>query len=404
MTEFKLSTVEEILPDFKAGKMIIVVDDESRENEGDLVCLAEKVNSEHIAFMAKQGGGLICLAMDKTQTEKLNLEPIIDENSDKHRTAFTLAIDAKEGITTGISAGDRVITILKAVNKNAKPSDFIKPGHIFPLEAKIGGVLERAGHTEAAVDIAKFSGASVYAGVICEIMNDDGTMARMPQLIEFAKKHDFKILTIEEIIRYRRKTEILIEHIVDTMLPTPYGDFRLHLYEDKIDKKLHLAFVKGEIKKGEPVLVRVHSECLTGDIFSSLKCDCGAQLHAAMEMIAKEGKGVLVYMRQEGRGIGLVNKIKAYKLQTEKGLDTVEANEALGFPADLRDYGIGAQILADLGVTKIKLLTNNPKKVIGLKGHGLEIIERLPIEIEPNEINKKYLETKKIKLGHLLHL
>jgi len=404
MTEFTLSTVDEALTDFKAGKMLIIVDDEGRENEGDLVCLAEKVNSEHIAFMAKQGGGLICLALDATQTEKLELEPIVDKNSDKYRTAFTLSIDARQGVTTGISAGDRVITILKAVSENAKPSDFIRPGHIFPLEAKPGGVLERAGHTEAAVDMAKFAGAKVGAGVICEIMNDDGTMARMPQLIEFAKKNNLKILTIEEIIRYRRRTEILIDHVVNTTLPTIYGDFMLHLYEDKIDKKLHLAFVKGEIKKSEPTLVRVHSECLTGDIFASLKCDCGSQLHAAMEMISKEGKGVLVYMRQEGRGIGLANKIKAYKLQTEEGLDTVEANEALGFPADLRDYGIGAQILADLGVTKIKLLTNNPKKVIGLKGYGLEIIERVPIEIAPNEINKKYLETKKVKLGHLLHM
>ncbi len=404
MKNIKLSSVEECIKDLKKGKIIIVVDDESRENEGDLICLAEKVKPEIITFMAKKGSGLICLAMEENQIKKLNLDMMVEQNEDRHRTAFTVSIDAKHGTTTGISAYDRALTIKKAVSENAQPEDFVKPGHIFPLVAKKGGVLERAGHTEAAVDLAKFAGAKVNAGVICEIIKDDGKMARMPDLIKFAQKYKLKILTIEELINHRRKREILIERIEEINLPTKYGEFRLILYSDKIEGKLHLALVKGDIKGDEPVLTRVHSECLTGDVFGSLRCDCGEQLHTALQMIQKNGKGVLLYMRQEGRGIGLAAKIRAYKLQIEKGLDTVEANKALGFKDDLRDYGIGAQILFDLGVRKINLLTNNPKKIIGLSGYGLKIMKRIPIEIKPNKINKEYLKTKKEKLGHLLHI
>jgi 3,4-dihydroxy 2-butanone 4-phosphate synthase/GTP cyclohydrolase II len=404
MEDTKISSVEESVEDLKNGKMIIVVDDEARENEGDLICLAEKVTPQIITFMAKEGSGLICLAMEDAQIKKLNLDMMVIENEDRHRTAFTVSIDAREGTTTGISAQDRALTIKKAVSKDARPEDFVKPGHIFPLVARKGGVLERAGHTEAAVDLAKIAGANVNAGVICEILNEDGTMARMPQLIEFAKKHNLKILTIESLINYRRKKEKLIEKIEEILLPTKYGEFKLILYSDKIEEKLHLALVKGDIKEDEPVLTRVHSECLTGDILGSLRCDCGDQLQMALQMIQKEGKGVLLYMRQEGRGIGLAAKIKAYKLQIEKGLDTVEANKALGFADDLRDYGIGAQILYDLGIRKIRLMTNNPKKIVGLEGYGLKIVERVPIEVCPNEVNKKYLETKKIKLGHILHI
>jgi len=404
MEDTKISSVEEAVEDLKNGKMIIVVDDEARENEGDLICLAEKVTPQIITFMAKEGSGLICLAMEDAQIKKLNLDMMVIENEDRHRTAFTVSIDAREGTTTGISAQDRALTIKKAVSKDARPENFVKPGHIFPLVARKGGVLERAGHTEAAVDLAKIAGANVNAGVICEILNEDGTMARMPQLIEFAKKHNLKILTIESLINYRRKKEKLIEKIEEILLPTKYGEFKLILYSDKIEEKLHLALVKGDIKEDEPVLTRVHSECLTGDVLGSLRCDCGDQLQMALQMIQKEGKGVLLYMRQEGRGIGLAAKIKAYKLQIEKGLDTVEANKALGFADDLRDYGIGAQILYDLGIRKIRLMTNNPKKIVGLEGYGLKIVERVSIEVCPNEVNKKYLETKKIKLGHILHI
>lgn len=404
MDEFKLNTIEDALEDLKQGKMIIVVDDKDRENEGDLICLAEKITPEIITFMAKEGSGLICLAMEDTQIKKLGLEPMVSENQDKHRTAFTVSIDARNGITTGISAADRALTIKKAVAKNAKPEDFVKPGHIFPLVARTGCVLERAGHTEAAVDLARIAGCNVNAGVICEILNENGTMARLPQLLEFAKKYNLKIITIESLIEYRRKTEILIEKLEETILPTKYGEFKLILYSDKCESKVHLALVKGEINSDEPVLTRVHSECLTGDVLGSLKCDCGEQLHIALSLIEKEKKGVLLYMRQEGRGIGIINKIKAYKLQHEFSLDTVEANEALGFPDDLRDYGIGAQILYALGVRKMRLMTNNPKKIVGLSGYGLEIVERIPIEIPPNEVNKKYLLTKKEKLGHILHI
>lgn len=404
MAEFNISKVEDIIEEYSKGGLIIVVDDEDRENEGDLMCLAETITPAQITFMAKQASGLICMSMERNQLKRMDLDPMVYQNEDKHRTAFTVSIDARCGVTTGISAADRALTIRLAAAAEPKPTDFVRPGHIFPLEAKKGGVLERAGHTEAAVDLARIAGAKVNAGVICEVLNEDGTMARMPQLIEFAKKHSLKIITIEDIIRYRREKDKLIEKITDTSLPTKYGNFQIHLYKDKIEEKVHIAMVKGEIKQDVPVLTRVHSECLTGDILGSLKCDCGDQLHAAMEMIEKEGSGVLLYMRQEGRGIGLENKIKAYKLQNEEGLDTVEANRALGFADDLRDYGVGAQILYDLGVRKLKLMTNNPKKVVGLNGYGLEITDRVSVEICPNEINKKYLETKKDKMGHILHL
>lgn len=404
MAEFKISRVEEVIEEYSKGGLIIVVDDEDRENEGDLVCLAETITPAQITFMAKQASGLICLAMERRQLRKMDLDPMVYQNEDKHRTAFTVSIDARCGVTTGISAADRALTIRLASSDEPKPTDFVRPGHIFPLEAKEGGVLERAGHTEAAVDLARIAGAKVKAGVICEVLNEDGTMARLAQLIEFAQKHSLKVITIEDIIRYRREKDKLVEKITDTALPTRFGDFRIHLYSDKIAGKVHIAMVKGTIDHSKPVLTRVHSECLTGDILGSLKCDCGEQLHAAMEMIDKEGAGVLLYMRQEGRGIGLENKIKAYKLQNEQGLDTVEANKALGFEDDLRDYGVGAQILYDLGVRKIKLMTNNPKKVVGLNGYGLEIADRIPVEISPNDVNKRYLETKKEKMGHILHL
>jgi 3,4-dihydroxy 2-butanone 4-phosphate synthase / GTP cyclohydrolase II len=407
LDKFQMAGVEEAVEELKKGKVIIVVDDEDRENEGDLICIGEKITPEIITFMAKEASGLICLAMDHKQIKKLNLGLMVEDNEDKHRTAFTVSIDARES-TTGISASERANTILKAVSENARPDDFVKPGHIFPLEAKPGCVLERAGHTEAAVELARLADAKVKAGVICEIMNDDGTMARLPELVEFAKKHKLLITSIEEIIRYRRSKEKMVERMVETMLPTEYGEFKIMLYADKChgieESRLHVALVMGDIKPDDAVLTRVHSECLTGDILGSLKCDCGGQLHAALRMIQKEGKGVLLYMRQEGRGIGLLNKIRAYKLQTEKGMDTVEANNALGFPDDLRDYGVGAQILVDIGIRKMKLLTNNPRKVIGLKGYGIEIVDRVQIEIEPNDTNKKYLETKKSKLGHILHM
>ncbi len=396
----RFNTIEEAIEDIKNGKIVIVVDDEDRENEGDFIVAAEKVTPEAVNFMAKYGRGLICVAITEQRARELEFEPMVEFNTSRHGTAFLVSVDYAKGTTTGISAFDRARTIQAIVDPNSKPGDFAKPGHIFPLQAVEGGVLRRAGHTEAAVDLARLAG--LYpAGVLCEIMSDDGTMARVPELFKIAKKFGLKIITIKDLISYRLKREKLVRKITSTKLPTKYGFFELHLYESLTDGKVHVALVKGKVDDGEPVLVRVHSECLTGDVFGSFRCDCGDQLHSAMKMIERENRGVLLYMRQEGRGIGLVNKIKAYRLQDE-GKDTVEANEMLGFKPDLRDYGIGAQILVDLGVRKMRLLTNNPKKIVGLAGYGLEVVERVPIEIQPNEVNIHYLRTKRDKLGHLI--
>jgi len=399
--KFKFSSIEEAVEDIKNGKMIIVVDDPDRENEGDLVMAAEKITPEAINFMAKEGRGLICLSMLPERCKELNIPLMTQENTDPKGTAFCVSIDAhpKFGTTTGISAHDRAITVKLAVSPEAKPQDFVRPGHIFPLMAKKGGVLERTGHTEASVDLAKLAG--LYpAGVICEIMKEDGTMARLPDLIKFAKKHNLKIITIADLVHYRLKKEKLVEREAHAYLPTKFGTFKIYAYRNKLDGTEHVALVMGEITPEEPVLVRVHSECLTGDVFGSLRCDCQSQLHKALEMIAKEGKGVLVYMRgHEGRGIGIINKIKAYNLQ-EQGYDTVEANHKLGFNTDLRDFGTGAQILLDIGVRKMKLMTNNPRKIVALDGFDLEIVERIPIKIQPNPYNEKYIFTKREKLGH----
>jgi len=399
--EFRFNTIEEALEDIRAGKMVVVVDDPDRENEGDLVAAAEKVTPEIINFMATYGRGLICMPIIGQRLDELELGPMVTENTEAQGTAFTVSVDAAE-VTTGISAYERALTIKKIIDPKTKPSDLRRPGHVFPIRAKEGGVLKRAGHTEAAVDLARLAG--LYpAGVICEIMNDDGTMARVPQLMEFCRRHNLKIITIADLIQYRRRTEKLIRRVAEANLPTRYGDFRAIAYEDILEKKGHLALVKGTVDDGRPVLVRVHSECLTGDVFGSLRCDCGEQLERALRLIEAEGRGVLLYMRQEGRGIGLLNKIKAYKLQ-EEGKDTVEANEALGFPPDLRDYGIGAQILADLGIRELRLLTNNPRKIAGLEGYGLKVVERVPLEVKPNGINRRYLQVKKEKLGHWLKI
>jgi 3,4-dihydroxy 2-butanone 4-phosphate synthase/GTP cyclohydrolase II len=398
--QVRFNTIEEAIESIRRGEIVIVIDDEDRENEGDFIMAAEKVTPEAINFMAKYGRGLICVAITERRANELEFFPMVDMNTSLHGTSFLVSVDYIKGTTTGISAFDRAATIKAIVSPDTHPGDFAKPGHVFPLRAVDGGVLRRAGHTEASVDLARLAG--LYpAGVLCEIMNDDGTMARVPQLFKIAKKFGLKIITIKDLISYRLKREKLVRKITTTKLPTRYGFFELHLYESLTDGKVHVALVKGQIDGSEPTLVRVHSECLTGDVFGSLRCDCGEQLHSAMRMIEREGKGVILYMRQEGRGIGLVNKIKAYRLQDE-GKDTVEANEMLGFKPDLRDYGIGAQILVDLGIRKMRLLTNNPKKIIGIAGYGLEIVERVPIEIQPNEINLHYLRTKRDKLGHLI--
>jgi len=400
MEKFVLNSINEAIEDLKSGKCIIVVDDEDRENEGDLICAAEKVTPEIINFMAKFGRGLICVPMNAKRADELALDPMVDNGDALHGTNFLVSIDSKNDTTTGISSHDRSRTILDVANPKCGPEDFARPGHVFPLLAVNGGVLRRAGHTEAVVDLMRL-GKMYPAGVLCEIMNDDGSMSRLPELMEMSKKFDMKIISVKALIDYRIKTEKLIDKVVGVHLPSQFGDFQLHLYKNKLDGKEHLALVKGEINNDEPVLVRVHSECLTGDVFGSLRCDCNEQLHTALEMIEQNGSGVLVYMRQEGRGIGLINKLKAYNLQ-ENGMDTVEANIALGFHADPRDYGIGAQILCDLGVRKMKLITNNPKKRVGLESYGLEISELVSIEIKPNANNEKYLKTKRDKLGHLI--
>lgn len=400
-----MGTVEEAIGIIRNGGMVIVVDDESRENEGDLVVAAEMARAEDINFMALHARGLICVPVEGKVAAKLELSPMVRDNTDIHSTAFTVSVDARDGTTTGISAAERAATARLLADPDAAPEMFRRPGHIFPLIAKSGGVLKRAGHTEAAVDLAKMAGKAPV-GVICEIMNQDGMMARLPDLVEYAALHGLKIISIEDMIRYRNRVDRLVEKVAVVQLPTENGDFVAHAYRfilDEMKDRVHLALVKGSISPGGEALVRVHSECLTGDALGSLRCDCGPQLRSSMKMIEEEGSGVLLYMRQEGRGIGLLEKLHAYELQ-ENGMDTVEANEALGFKPDLRDYGIGAQILADLGLQKIRLITNNPRKIIGLEGYGLEVVERVPLIISPNCFNEKYLNTKERKLGHMLHL
>jgi 3,4-dihydroxy 2-butanone 4-phosphate synthase/GTP cyclohydrolase II len=397
-----VATIEEALKDLKQGRMIILVDDEDRENEGDLTMAAEKVTPEAINFMARYGRGLICLSLSPEIVDRLKLPLMVYDNRSAFKTAFTVSVEARNGVTTGISAADRSHTILTAVADDAEPDDLVQPGHVFPIRARRGGVLFRTGQTEGSVDLARLAGLKP-AGVICEVMKDDGTMARMPDLERFSEQHDLKIVTIADIIAYRMKTESFVHKAAETILPTPYGEFRAIAFVNDIDSYEHLALVKGEIRPDKEVLVRVHSQCLTGDVFGSFRCDCGAQLEKAMETVQAEGLGVILYLQQEGRGIGLANKIRAYALQ-DKGRDTVEANKELGFEADMRDYGVGAQILAALGVKKMRLMTNNPRKIIGLEGYGLEVAGRVPLETEPRPENLKYLVTKCEKLGHLLNL
>tara|TARA_B110000263_G_scaffold241914_1_gene246745 strand:- start:7044 stop:8255 length:1212 start_codon:yes stop_codon:yes gene_type:complete len=396
----KLNTIKEAINDFKNGKMLIVVDDENRENEGDFIISGEKATPQDINFMMKYGRGLICTSITSKRAKKMDLNPMVDNNTEHQKTNFTVSVDAKDGITTGISAKDRWQTLQVLLNNNSNPEDLVRPGHMFPLISKDGGVLQRAGHTEACIDLTKLSKHKSLA-LLVEIVDDDGTMARQKSLLKISEEHDIKIISIADLIAYRKKFDKLIEQISTVPFPTDFGNFELRLFEDKINGDHHVAVIKGEIKKEDNVLVRVHSQCLTGDIFGSLRCDCGSQLESSLKMIEKDGKGILVYLRQEGRGIGLKNKIRAYQLQ-DQGYDTVEANHKLGFKADLREYGIGAQILLDCNVRKMRLLTNNPKKIISLEGFGLQVVDRVPIEFKANKVNDKYLSTKRDKLGHLI--
>ena len=394
--------IEEAVEAIRKGKIVIVLDDDNRENEGDFICAAQFVDAGAMNFLARYGRGIICAPITAARAKALDLDLMVETNTSVHETPFTISVDYRHGTTTGVSAADRAATARALADEATQPADLARPGHIFPLRAMEGGVLRRAGHTEAAIDLCRLAGVN-HTAVLCEIMNEDGTMARTPELLALARRYAMKIITVRDLIEHRMQTEKLVRRLVATRLPTKYGDFEIYLYKSETDNKEHVALVKGKISPDAPTLVRVHSECLTGDLFGSLRCDCNEQLVAALRMVEKSGSGVVLYMRQEGRGIGLVNKLKAYKLQDE-GLDTVEANERLGFRADLRDYGIGAQILRDLGVRKLRLLTNNPKKIVGLQGYGLEVVERIPLEMDPNDFNLRYLRTKRDKLGHLIML